>query len=345
MKYLATIICSLLIVTAFSQKQRIDFNEIDHRVQAIRSSSPALLSRELTSAYSTDLEKVRAIFRWITDNIEYRIKQPPVRKKNPEAVLVSTDDTASLKSLDERVAELVLEKGDAVCDGYARLFKTLCAYAGIRTELITGYARGGQDKGSRRFRSNHTWNAVMIGDEWKLLDVTWASGYVSLRGDVFIKEFDEEYFLADPSTFILDHYPDEFNWTLMTNPPLLQEFRHSPYKQKGFIKYSIHSFRPSKGVIEANPGDIIQVELDLANPARDKQIGGDPFLDTSVYRTPYTVLLSPSAVLPNKTIYTYQVVSPFVQWVYILYNGDVVLRYKLIVRNKPGGLAVNGIEQ
>src|SRR5688572_24711320 len=120
MKYLVTIIFSLLIGKAFSQKQRIDFNEIDHRVQSIRSCSPALLSRELTSAYSTDIEKVRAIFRWITDNIEYRIKQPPVRKKNHTTVPVYSDDTASLKSLDERVAEMVLEKGDAVCDGYAR---------------------------------------------------------------------------------------------------------------------------------------------------------------------------------------------------------------------------------
>jgi Uncharacterized protein involved in cytokinesis, contains TGc (transglutaminase/protease-like) domain len=33
---------------------------------------------------------------------------------------------------------------------------------------------------NRRFAVNHTWNSVYIDSTWYLLDVTWASGVVTL---------------------------------------------------------------------------------------------------------------------------------------------------------------------
>ena len=329
-----TIFFFLASVPGFSQKARVDIDKAGLPAQVIHSSAPALLAQKLTKSYNTELEKVKAIFRWITENIEYGIKPPAMRTKKSQVIFIGEDDTAALKPLDERVAESVLERKRAVCDGYARLFKTLCGYAGIRSELITGYARTGAYPTNQRFRSNHTWNAVMIDGVWKLVDVTWASGYVSWWGDLFVRHFNEEYFLTPPEQFIQDHYPDEIHWTLMANPPVMAEFRQSPYKQRTFLKYSITNYLPAKGLIEANPGDTIRLELETSDAQRDKQIGADPFLDTAVYSTDKSALLVPAAAYPDRTIYTYPVVSTAVDWLYILYNGDVVLRYRLLVKNK-----------
>jgi Transglutaminase-like superfamily len=326
MKQWLTILFAAITLNAFSQKAAVDFATIDYKIHSVKKLAPADLAKQLTSFCNNDLEKVRAIFKWITENISYQPKQPPNRKGIP----VIDDDTA-FKSLDERIAESVLKKGFAVCEGYSRLFKVLCMYAGIHAEIISGYGR--VNRGSRRFGNNHIWNAVWIDNEWKLLDVTWASGFISWSGDNFIKSFNEEYFLVPPAKFILEHYPDDLSWALMDEPPLMSEFRFSPFKQKTFSKYKITSYRPSGGIIEVAEGDTLQLKLKTSDAERDHTIGSDPFLDMNVFLTASSALLSPSVVNHNTVSYTYCVNSPAVKWLYIQYNNDVILRYRLVIKN------------
>lgn len=333
MKWYVIIGCTMVSLSAFSQKAKVDFGEIDRNVQFIDAATPALLSQQLTANYTSDLEKVRAIFRWITDNIAYRTKEPFSRKKKDEIVYDEPDDTTMLKPLDERVAETVLKYKLAVCEGYARLFKTLCNYAGVQAEVVNGYGKTQPHQIRQRFRSNHSWNAVMIDSVWHLLDVTWASGYITWQGDRFVRQLDEQYFLSPPEIFIREHYPDDLRWSLMDDPPLMPEFRLSPFKQKSFIKYRISSYKPAGGVIEADLGDTITVVLESSNIHNDRNISSDPFLDTTIYSTATSALLvPPSNMILPKTTYTYAVTSPAVQWLYIYYNDDIVLRYKLVVR-------------
>jgi transglutaminase/protease-like cytokinesis protein 3 len=333
MKQLVIIFLLLANLSSISQEKRMDFSEIDRKAQSIKFTSPALLARQLTAPYKTEIEKVRSIFRWIAENIEYRTRNT-LNRKTKVTINAEPEDTGALKPLDERVAESVLEKGTAVCDGYARLFKTLCTYAGIHSELVTGYARTQSYRANQRFRSNHTWNAVRIDSVWKLVDVTWASGYISWQGDVYVQHFGEEYFLPDPREFIREHYPDDIRWTLLDRPPAITEFRNSPFKQKTFLKYSIAAYRPAGGVLEANLGDTVQLELDISDPEKDKRIGSDPFLDTSSFTTTRSALLVPSANGNNRISYSYIVTSVQVEWLYVLYNNDVILRYRLLVNNR-----------
>lgn len=334
MKYCIYIVHLVFAVPLFSQKSRVDFNEIDRRVLFIKAASPAELSRNLTSPYFTELEKVRSIFRWISENIDYLPRQTYSRKKQSFIQFDNPGDTGSLKPLDERVAEKVLEKKFAVCDGYARLFKTLCDYAGIRSEIITGYARTEPGKINQRFRSNHTWNAVMIDNKWKLLDPTWASGFVSWGGNTFIRSFNEEYFLPEPEEFIRDHYPDDPRWTLIPDPPVVNEFRHSPFRQKAFLKYKITGLYPARGIIEAKPGDTVEIILESADTAYDRNIGSSTLTDTAVFATLNSALLSPATIYSNITKYFYAVDTPGIEWLYILYNHDVILRYRLMIKKE-----------
>jgi Transglutaminase-like superfamily len=341
MKWQLVIWLILSGLPVFSQKNKTEFSEIDRSVKFIEVAAPALLAQQLTVNCSTDLQKVRAIFRWIADNIAYRTRETTTRKSKSKLNYEEPDDTTDLKPLDERVAEAVLANKVAVCDGYARLFKTLCNYAGIRAEVINGYGKTEPHKIHQRFRSNHSWNAVMIDSIWQLLDVTWASGYINWQGDSFVKQLDEQYFLSPPEQFIREHYPDDLRWSLMEDPPLMPEFRLSPFRQKSFTKYKISSYKPSAGVIEANMGDTIQVELETADIYNDRNISSDPFLDTSIYSTAISALLVPPGIITKKTIYTYFVTSPTVQWLYVLYNDDVILRYKLIIKKSRTEIAAS----
>ncbi|MEO7984612.1 MAG: transglutaminase domain-containing protein, partial [Bacteroidota bacterium] len=229
---------------------------------AFSQDESAALATKLTAFAKTDLEKVTAIFKWITGNIAYRVKpngKTEVVAVNALKTINSGADTEDgpLKPLNQRVAETVLEKRVAVCDGYARLFTTLCDHVGIRSEIIIGYARTVSNKPASRFGVNHYWNAVMIDSSWYLLDATWASGYISAGGHQFIRDYDGTYFLTPARIFFQDHYPDNARWTLLPGSPVPDEFRRSPFKQKSFTKYQITSFSPAGGVIETFVGDTI----------------------------------------------------------------------------------------
>lgn len=332
MEKLLTISSILFSSTIFCQNSKVDLGIIDRKVRSIKTADAETLSRQLVDGYSTDLEKVRAIFRWVADNIFYKVRSNARHPGVMSKIKDDPADTFALKPLDERVADDVLGNGVAACDGYARLFKTLCLHAGIQAEVITGYARG--SKGMRRFGSNHTWNVVFVDTKWELMDVTWASGYVTRGGDEFIQEFDENYFMPAPEKFIEEHYPDNLRWTLMDDPPLMPEFRISPYKQKTFVKYSIRSYSPAKGLLEAAEGDTLNFEIESANIQRDHNIFSDLFPDTSVYKTASSILLKPSEIINSKTSYTYHVNSPGIKWLYLLYNDDVILRYRLQIKDK-----------
>ena len=184
----------------------------------------------MASLGKTDREKVRAIFRWITEHIDYNVMPFGQRKNITRQFYEEPDDsTVALPPLNERVAAKVLNKGVAFCEGYSRLFKTLCDHAGIKAEIIYGYAR---TNNNRRFAVNHTWNSVYIDSSWYLLDVTWASGVVCY-GNEYIRQYNDFYFLTPPSEFIRDHYPEDLQWTLLNDPPVYREYGQSPFRYSG----------------------------------------------------------------------------------------------------------------
>lgn len=325
----------LLFVSCFSyaQKGAVNFNSIDWNVRNIDAPTVDSLSKKLTAPYQTDLEKTRAIFSWIAQHIAYNTGIFNLQR-GYHAVKYVFDpyDTVSSKSATEQTAEKILRRRVAVCDGYAKLFKTLCDYAGVESEVILGYGKNYLEKDDR-FRTNHTWNAVRIDSTWYLLDVTWASGFVTYSNG-FVQHFDDSYFLTPPQQFISDHYPENLKWTLLEHTPALREFHFSPFKYKSFVKYGIASASPSNGTIDAAIGDTIRIELKLKDALKDRQIAADPFFDSSIMElSPASVFMEPT-IENNRAIYTYVVESGSIEWLHLLYNFDPVLRYKLNVKTQ-----------
>jgi hypothetical protein len=330
MKTLLTLCLFAFVTRTVAQSVNDDFFYVDQHALTVNANGLKELSQKLTRGYLTEKEKARAIFRWITANISYRTNLHAGNKNN-DIYSSNDEDTTVLKPLDERVAESVLRTRQALCDGYAKLFKVLCDYSGIRCEVVVGYARTETFKRIQRFRSNHTWNAVLCDSAWYLLDATWASGFIDERTNKYIHHFDEQYFLTKPEVFIREHYPDDIQWTLMENPPLIPEFHHSPYKQKAFSKYQITRYLPSTGLLTAAVGDTIRFEISSADWKSDRSISSDPFLDQSVYYSATSALIKPQAIKNNVTSYRYVLNSTATRWLYVLYNNDLVLRYRVNV--------------
>jgi transglutaminase/protease-like cytokinesis protein 3 len=296
--------------------------------------NPALLAKNLTEPYTSDKEKVRSIFFWITDNISYRTSahKSSANNFNKKYKEVPEQEMDSL-SLNERIACSVLQQREAVCDGYARLFKTLCDYAGIRSEIISGYARNNANNISHTFHSNHSWNAVYVDSAWQLLDVTWASGYFMYNSNEFIKHFDGSYYLTPPKQFGEDHYPEDLQWTLQPQPLVLQEFYYSPFKFSSFLKYEINSFAPQSGLISASVGDTLHFKIKLKGDKNYKTLAPDGLYDSSMVLPPSIAILKPEMDgNATEVSFIYIVNSAEVEWLQLVYNNDFVLRYKLSIK-------------
>ena len=294
---------------------------------AAARETPASLAEKLVQGKHTDREKVMAFVDWITNNISYTIRKP-----NPRPDLLEDKDDAPLPSLDERVSLQVLERRSALCDGYARLFNALCSHAGIRSEIIKGYARPREFRYRSRFGINHFWNAVWLEGRWQLLDLTWASGYLTRAGDQFIQHYDGYYILANPKDFIADHYPDDLGWTLMPEAQLPPEFHYSPFHLLAFPKYGIRDYFPPKGLVKAAKGDTLRFRLKLDEFSLQRAIGPAVCGDTSCYTDrPDWIVIGPRPAAPGATSIEYELPlgETIPEWVCLQYNGDLVLRYKI----------------
>ena len=218
---LCVVLCLLLMLTTSYVFAQEDFSEIDkHAVaaQAGDESSISTLADYLISPAKNDLEKVRAIYSWITANIAY------------DVVALETGDYGK-QSVQE-----VLKSRKGVCSEYSALFEALAKQAGLEAATIIGFSKGpGFGSDTVAPDPDHAWSAVKVDGKWKLMDCTWASGYVDGNNKFVRKAFDH-YFLTPPDQFIYDHYPEDTKWQLTDKNISRKEFENLVYLRPGFFR-------------------------------------------------------------------------------------------------------------
>jgi transglutaminase-like putative cysteine protease len=181
-----------------------------HALQTPKEAEATLrsLTVHLLAPARTEREKVRVLYRWVTDRVEY-------------------DLTGYVRGVrvDAR-AESVLRLRKGVCEGYAVLFQSLCQLAGLEAVIVRGYCKGYGHYRGEPVSTNHAWNAVRIDGRWHLVDATWGAGYVD--GKRYTKSFNEFYYLARPDQLIFSHFPDDAKWQLLDRPLTKRAFEQLP---------------------------------------------------------------------------------------------------------------------
>ncbi|MDH5368348.1 MAG: hypothetical protein OEW67_15325 [Cyclobacteriaceae bacterium] len=237
------------LIAQISDFSSYDFSKADS-VSALYPkhsiSNLSELSHKLTTPLQTDVEKFRAIYKWVCDNIEndysYYAKNKRMREKlnNQPEKLVEWN-----KEFLPKVFTKLVKEHKTVCTGYAYLIRELSYYANIECEIVNGYGRTAQANIGGEGIPNHSWNTVKLNNRWYLCDATWSSGSITSEQSIFIKEFSEAYFLVNPVLFVQNHYPLDTKWFLMDQPPTLPEFLNSPLIYKNSLGYNIIPETPS----------------------------------------------------------------------------------------------------
>ena len=223
MKRSAIFILSIFGVISFSAFSQ-DYERIDATIllYPTRFDSPESLSNFISRDFKTDEEKVRAMYSWIIQNISYdpnEYKQFDYTFKNYRERNQKEEETR--KNLIKRT----LQKGIAVCEGYAMLFEKLCELQGIRNYLVRGDTKTNFNDIGRTFAKNHMWNVVYIEGMPYLFDLTWGAGKYNGK---FIKEPTYFYYKTPPQLFFRSHYPDMYEDAFIEKRISREEFSNRP---------------------------------------------------------------------------------------------------------------------
>jgi hypothetical protein len=123
------------------------------------------LAEEITVGYSSDYERLSAIYDWVTHNITYDLKK---------AENLSEYGSGALYALENR---------SGVCHDYAELTKALLLAVGIEAT----YERGDVLVSDGEYEL-HAWNEATVSGTRYALDTTWGSGFMLEDGTEYFQK-------------------------------------------------------------------------------------------------------------------------------------------------------------
>lgn len=219
-KFTSLLILLLLSTNIFAAKMASQVRSVPKAIVEAAFENPTDNLKALVSSLvrnSSDTSgKVKIIHDWICDNISYDTEMY-------FSGWVSKQDYVS-----------VLKKKKAVCSGYVSLMNAMCRLAGIEAIGIQGYSKGFGYTGKINERPDHEWNAIKIGNVWKLVDVCWDAGFVDMRN--FVKHYSTEWLFLAPEYFIYSHLPIDEKYQFLKTPKTKEDFVKEPYVEGKFFE-------------------------------------------------------------------------------------------------------------
>ncbi|KAI0525640.1 hypothetical protein F5B22DRAFT_353436 [Xylaria bambusicola] len=146
--------------------QGLNLSQVDKNSRFVSNLPPMTTSVTLATTYvcrpyRSDVQRLRAIFVWVAEQVNW------------EEDFEGEVDTRR-----------VIQTRRACAEEYAVLVHEMCAAIGIHSEIVRGYLKtpGEVPETSIMPRPNHWWNAVLVDDEWRMIDCCLASPSNPRRG-------------------------------------------------------------------------------------------------------------------------------------------------------------------
>ncbi|OJX83246.1 MAG: hypothetical protein BGP01_08175 [Paludibacter sp. 47-17] len=189
-----------------AQKKNNEFSQVDKialQIPDSLSGSTIGISDYINSNFISQTEKSRAIFIWITTNIQYDIEN-----------MFAINFYQNTNEIIDKV--LITRKG--ICMHYAELYHSIANQVGIKSYVVSGYTK---QNGFVDYIP-HAWIASFIDSTWYLVDPTWGSGYI--QNAKFVKKTNDYYFRTRPEQMVKSHMPFDPLWQFLNYPVTNQEF-------------------------------------------------------------------------------------------------------------------------
>jgi hypothetical protein len=164
----------------------------------------------ITQPGNSTAQKLKLVYYWVYEHIDFDTQRFLI--SGPLQPL-STQET--------------LKSGKALCYEYNGFVNMACSYLKLPGFDIEGYVKYyGFEPGGALNQNNHVWHVVYIDGKWKMIDLLWGSGALSIKGDnyKFKKRLEKVYFLASPDDFLKTHLPADPVWQFQEHPLTMAGF-------------------------------------------------------------------------------------------------------------------------
>ena len=158
------------------------------------------LSNKIKKDFTTDIERVRASYTWIANNIRYDVNF----LITPKNIFYTSE-----KDLEEQKIKIIKQRANStfnskkgICYDYASLFSEICKNMNIKSEIISGFAKNKVTATNKTptLVNNHAWNKVIINNRPYLIDTTWSVTIIPNKNG-YIKDINYDYFFTNPYLF------------------------------------------------------------------------------------------------------------------------------------------------
>lgn len=250
--YIFFFICT----TAFSQNYEL----VDKIVLDYPSySNLETLSKRINNDFKTDVNKARAAYVWIANNIDYDIETTRKPKVfNTFMYFSEKDYERHVKARLKRKVKMALMTKKALCEGYSAMFVELCELLDLESKIINGIAKVRPSEiNSNKKTKNHAWNAIKIDGKWQLVDVGWANGFIDDISGNWVNDFNDFFFLTKPEHFITSHYPKLKEWQLLNKTISLKSFYEKPIFYTHYFNSDLVLNEQQKGNLKVSKRRIV----------------------------------------------------------------------------------------
>jgi transglutaminase/protease-like cytokinesis protein 3 len=244
----------LIHTISFAQATISKYRYVDDYVQklgAFSTKNVAEIADAITSKFSNNEEKARAIFYWIANNISI---DPKAVKQNDEK---------------NKLPEKVIELRKATPLGFSLLVQEMCSYAKIRCLSVDGYVKNfASEINEAADDKNYSWNVVQLGqspETWQYIDACRASGFLDNRLSLFTKQFTSQYFFAEKKLFNLVYFPDNMAWQLGGGINNVKQYYALPVFGNQAIALEMKKPSPLTGLIKTTTAKPVQFSFSINN--------------------------------------------------------------------------------
>lgn len=252
MERMYKILLVALHITSASGLCAQTFDEVDRKVRQYPHFTVLEdLGIRIRNDFGPDSLRIRAAFVWVTANIAFEERADDSRVYRHRITYKSEGEKKeAIRDFVGSKIDQAFRQRKGVCIDYSLMLHALFEQFGLPSKVITGVAKTEimETVQDPTFR-NHSWNAVQVGGEWKLMDPTWATGYVDSDTGKFTREFKDHYFFTEPEDFILHHLPANPEWQLLDQPVSSQEFYRLPILLPDFCEKGIQLSRETSGLL------------------------------------------------------------------------------------------------
>lgn len=173
----------------------INLSQVDKNSRFLANLPPtttpiSLATTYVCRPYRSDVQRLRSIFTWVSEKICW------------EEDFDGPIDTRR-----------VIQTKRACAEEYATLVLEMCAAVGLTCEIVRGYLKSPGEIPDVNImpRSNHWWNAVLVDNEWRIMDCCLASPSNPKRvlySSYNTSSADPWWFLARPTEICWTHIPE-----------------------------------------------------------------------------------------------------------------------------------------